>query len=75
MHQTVEIGNQMHSSLIPADGGSGSVIIKLATYPKGQKPSDTFKITVGVGSDKKNGTQIINPDYETIEIPIAQHSQ
>jgi hypothetical protein len=51
--QWIAIGSQ-HYSYISSGGGSGSVIIELAAYPKGQKPSETLAIMVAVGSDESD---------------------
>jgi hypothetical protein len=67
-NQFVDIGRAWNYD-VPSGGGNGSVIIELAAYPKGQKPSKALKIMAGVGS---NGSQFLYPDYETIEVPILQ---
>ena len=68
--QWIAIGNQIYSPWITSNGGTGSVILELTEFQKGQKQSDVLKIMVGVGSEEKDGVQIMNPDFETIEIPV-----
>ena len=70
-HQMVEIGTSR--DYIPQGGGNGSVIIELAANPQGQKPSEALEIIVGVGSNGNDSTHYsLNPDFETIEVPIIQ---
>lgn len=70
--QQIRIGDQTHHSWNTSGGSNGSIIIELTEYQKSQKPSNVFKIMVGVGSDERNGTKILYPDFETIEVPIIQ---
>lgn len=71
--QQVEIGNRLHHPEFAPDGGSGSAIVELTTYQKGQKPQETLEFMVSLGSDEIDGTQIMHPDFETIEVPIIQN--
>jgi hypothetical protein len=71
-HQIVEIATSHVES--PSGGGSGSIVIELATSPKGQEPSKALEIMVGVGSDGNASTYYgLWPDFETVEVPIIQY--
>lgn len=64
----VEIGTSHNWR--PTGGGTGTVVIDLVPDEKNAiQQSETFDITVAVGSDDKNGKRIAQPDHISIKIP------
>ncbi|UCZ54304.1 hypothetical protein LGQ02_05950 [Bacillus shivajii] len=64
----IEIGTNRY---YPTGGGKGAVIIELDIDKETIGTSEIFSITVGVGSDEKEGKRLIHPDYKVIEIPSS----
>jgi hypothetical protein len=54
-------------------GGTGMVIIELDATEDASK--DIFDTLVTIGSEKRNGVDIVGTDYKTIEINLPQEQQ
>ncbi|CEO88178.1 hypothetical protein [Syntrophaceticus schinkii] len=65
--KSVEIGRDR--SYRPTGGGTGTVVINLVPDTNAMQQSETFDITVEVGSDEKNGIKIVGTDGTSIQIP------
>ncbi|WP_202080437.1 hypothetical protein [Caldalkalibacillus salinus] len=50
-------------------GGTGTLVIDIVPDQNVINPSETFNISVSVGSDEKNGTKIVGTD--SISVPIS----
>lgn len=72
--QIVKIGTSHVFSPL-AGGGSGSVIIELDAIPEESESSDTIAILVGVGSEEKNGTKILQPDWKIVKVPLFPNNE
>ena len=52
--------------------GSGTLVIEFDSTSREQNPwPGVLKVSVGVGSDERNGIRILNPDYQEIEVPLS----
>ncbi|GLX70493.1 hypothetical protein MU1_48390 [Paenibacillus glycanilyticus] len=56
----------------PSGGGRGTIVIELEINNKYKKKTDSegFSMTVGVGSEEKDGIKSVHPDWKLIEIPL-----
>jgi hypothetical protein len=51
--------------------GSGTLVIELDSTSNAQSPwLGVLRVNIGVGSDERDGIQIIFPDWQEIEIPL-----
>ncbi|WP_156289526.1 hypothetical protein [Oceanobacillus salinisoli] len=68
-NKMIEIGtNRYH----PTGSGKGTIVIEMDINKETISKSDVFNISVGVGSEEKNGVRSIRPDYEVVEIPMKK---
>jgi hypothetical protein len=65
--------NMSSSPLYGESGGTGTIVIELDATDDAS--TELFQTTIGVGSAKRNGYGVHNPDHETIEIPLPQEQQ
>lgn len=63
----VEIGRNRDYK--PTGGGSGTVVVDIVPDKNEIQQSESFEISVSVGSDENNGTKIF--DTDSINIPIS----
>lgn len=70
-NKMIEIGRDT-SRFTPTGGGKGAVVIELDINKETISTSDVFSMTVGVGSEEKDGIRSVHPDWKLIEIPIPQ---
>jgi hypothetical protein len=54
----------------PTGGGKGTIVIELDINEDKKNSSEVFSMTVGVGSEEKDGIKSVHPDWKLIEIPI-----
>ena len=68
---TVCGGSSEWFQCVAIERGAGSLVIELDSTSNEQNPwPGVLKVTVGVGSDEKDGIRIQYPDYQEIEIPL-----
>jgi hypothetical protein len=65
----IEIGRDTHR-WTSTGGGKGTVVIELEINEENKDPLDAYRMSVGVGSEEKDGIRSIHPDYEIIKIAI-----
>ncbi len=53
----------------PTRGGGGTVVIDLVPDKNAVPQSENCSIMVAVGSDERNGTKIVGPDY--VKVPLS----
>jgi hypothetical protein len=68
-NKRIEIGRDT-TLWTPTGGGKGTIVIELDINEKNKSNSEVFSMTVGVGSEEKDGIKSIHPDWKLIEIPI-----
>jgi hypothetical protein len=66
-HQFIEIGR--NHNYMPSEGGTGTIVIDLYPDKDSIEQTESFNITVAVGSKEKDGVKVIGTDSTSIDIP------